>query len=55
MLRKDNCKLRRETFQFWDWVQLILEILWYFLFWQIHIVLDINNLVVWYSGYLYLV
>ena len=29
---KGNCKMRRETFQFWDLVQLILEILQYFSF-----------------------
>ena len=28
-LRKDNCKTRRETFKFWNLVQLILEISWY--------------------------
>ena len=26
---KDNCKTRQETFKFWDWVHLILEIWWY--------------------------
>ena len=29
ILRKDNCKPRRETFKFWDLVRLILEILRY--------------------------
>ena len=28
-LGKDNCKTRRETFEFWDLVRLILEIWWY--------------------------
>ena len=28
ILRKDNCKPRRETFEFWDLVRLILEIWW---------------------------
>ena len=28
-LDKDNCKTRRETFKFWDWVWLILEVLQY--------------------------
>ena len=29
MLHKDNCKARRETFEFWDLVRLIVEILRY--------------------------
>ena len=28
ILCEDNCKPSRETFKFWDLVQLILEILW---------------------------
>ena len=30
MLRKDNCKPRQETFEFWDLVRLIWEVLWYY-------------------------
>ena len=29
-LDKDKCKARRETLKFWDLVQLLLEIWWYF-------------------------
>ena len=36
ILRKDNCRPRRETFKFWDLVRLILEILRYTTFqWQV--------------------
>ena len=28
-LDKDNCNARRETFRFWDWVRLILDVLCY--------------------------
>ena len=34
MLHKDNCKTRHETFKFWDFVRLILEI------WQYLILMD---------------
>ena len=30
VLGKDRCKVRREIFKFWDLVQLILEVWWYF-------------------------
>ena len=34
-LGKDNCKTRRETFMFWDWVRLILDNLrYYFVLWS---------------------
>ena len=35
ILRKGNCKPRRETFKFWDSVRLILEILRFLTLWQI--------------------
>ena len=28
ILHKDNCRMRQQTFKFWDLVQLILEISW---------------------------
>ena len=27
-LGKDNCKTRRGTFTFWEWLRVILEVLW---------------------------
>ena len=38
ILHKDNCKLRRETFKFWDLVRLILEILRHVLIINPHVI-----------------